>query len=115
MVISSTLACRPVDTLSRGTRRVPEKSLARIRIESRSDDGSKMKWVIAVLAFMLLVPISAFFLGSSAELEEQVTARPTDTDGDGIEDSADACPDGETGWTSGSGNDADGDGCKDQR
>ncbi len=72
-----------------------------------------MKWVIAVLAFMLLVPISAFFLGSSAELEEQLTTRPTDTDGDGIEDSADACPDGETGWTSGSGNDADGDGCLD--
>ena len=62
-----------------------------------------MKWVIAALAIMLLVPISALFLGPSSELGEQVTAKPTDTDGDGIEgDPSDACPQGATGWISGS-------------
>ena len=58
--------------MSRGTREVPEKSQARIRVESRGDDGSsKARWVIAALAIMLLVPISAVFLGSSAELENE--------------------------------------------
>ena len=36
-----------------------------------------------------------------------------DADGDGILDSNDSCPNGETGWTSSPSNDYDGDGCRD--
>ncbi len=36
-----------------------------------------------------------------------------DTDEDGIADSADACPDGDTGWTSAASTDLDSDGCRD--
>tara|TARA_B110000003_G_scaffold276556_1_gene323845 strand:+ start:1270 stop:4497 length:3228 start_codon:yes stop_codon:yes gene_type:complete len=37
----------------------------------------------------------------------------TDSDGDGIDDVADSCPNGETGWTSTPTTDHDGDGCRD--
>ena len=37
----------------------------------------------------------------------------TDTDGDGVDDIDDACPNGETGWTSTPSTDYDGDGCRD--
>ena len=37
----------------------------------------------------------------------------TDTDGDGVDDIDDACPNGETGWTSSPSTDYDGDGCRD--
>jgi len=37
----------------------------------------------------------------------------TDTDGDGVPDDQDMCPDGEQGWTSDPTTDNDGDGCKD--
>ncbi len=37
----------------------------------------------------------------------------TDTDGDGIDDADDDCPNGETGWTSTPSTDYDGDGCRD--
>ena len=37
----------------------------------------------------------------------------TDTDGDGIDDADDDCPNGETGWTSTPSTDHDGDGCRD--
>ncbi len=36
-----------------------------------------------------------------------------DTDGDGVLDSVDACPSGDTGWTSSPATDHDGDGCRD--
>ncbi len=36
-----------------------------------------------------------------------------DDDGDGVTDASDGCATGETGWTSESGNDRDGDGCRD--
>ena len=37
----------------------------------------------------------------------------TDSDGDGIDDVSDSCPNGETGWTSTPATDHDGDGCRD--
>lgn len=37
----------------------------------------------------------------------------TDSDGDGVDDTADSCPNGETGWTSTPTTDHDGDGCRD--
>lgn len=40
-------------------------------------------------------------------------ASGTDTDGDGLLDADDRCPEGEQGWTSDASTDADGDGCRD--
>ena len=51
---------------------------------------------------------------ASLESENIVMAsNSTDTDGDGVYDADDACPNGNTGWTSSSATDYDADGCQD--
>ena len=55
------------------------------------------------------------FLGSRADPDQDgcTAADNGDSDGDGSPDATDACPNGETGWTSDSTTDSDNDGCQD--
>ena len=71
---------------------------------------------VALLMFLFSSISSAQVMFIDLELDDENQAFAngrSDTDGDGVLDSADSCVDGESGWTSNTFTDHDGDGCKD--
>ena len=71
---------------------------------------------VALLMFLFSSISSAQVMFIDLELDDENQAFAngrSDTDGDGVLDSADSCVDGESSWTSNTFTDHDGDGCKD--
>ena len=71
---------------------------------------------LLMFLFASLSTSQLVFLGLDSELDSTAffsSSRMTDSDADGILDTDDACPNGNTGWTSNSTTDHDTDGCED--